>query len=751
MNGVRATAVTALVVFAVLLLQASVTAQLGRDGPNSPGSWARDRPPNDLAALAGGTPLVAPDLHLNWSHWNQSGAPPVRIDGAVTFDAADGYVLLFGGYGRSGVLGDTWEFHNRSWTEVCSGSSAAPSCATEPGADQFPAMGYDGADHYVVLVNSSGATWSYSNGTWTPRAAGQTFVRPGALAYDPSLGKLVLYRGSAGPYGLTYTYAGGNWTVVSSTLEPSSRDGAAFFYDPYERGLVLFGGQTGGAPPTNPDDMWTFDGTNWTKSTPAVLPPAGSFDGFGYDTAFGYGLLTVRTSTSVDTWAFLNGTWINQTSDLPTEPGAADLWQQTYDAADGYTLLLGANGLSTINDTWALWGPLSGMIRASPSILDLGQPTNLTFAVWGGLRPYADSFTSEPAGCLIANLSSNGSQVGCIPTAAGPWQFGLRVHAAAGGNLNLTAAVQVNPDPSATVSALPNPTTVGVAVVDTASIQGGTAPFATTWAFGDGTGSAGVTAVHAYVTPGRYVVVFHAVDARNVSASANVSLQVNPLPSALIELNRTVTDVGLPVSMTSTTQGGTAPLQTTWQFGDGNGSGSANTTHSYTVAGRYLVRLNTTDSLGVASSSSAAVVVNPDPVLRASSNDSVPVVGDEVLLTSVSVGGTAPYSFLWTFDGATIGTTANVTTRFDQVGNFTASVLLTDLAGYRATESIQISVHPAAQPPAETAGNATTSIPVAEIAGIAAVVGAVVFIAGVFVGLRRRRPPNLPENRTASD
>jgi len=64
----------------------------------------------------------------------------------MAYDAADGYVLLFGGtesFNSTTSLGDTWEFHAGQWTQLFPSSSPSPRI--------FASMAYDAADGYVLL------------------------------------------------------------------------------------------------------------------------------------------------------------------------------------------------------------------------------------------------------------------------------------------------------------------------------------------------------------------------------------------------------------------------------------------------------------------------------------------------------------------------------------------------------------------------------------------------------------------------
>ncbi len=73
-----------------------------------------------------------------------AGQPPARTDAAIAYDAADGTVVLFGGEGKSGSLGDTWTWNGTSWTQEHP--------ATSPPALSGAQMTYDPVSHEVLLV-----------------------------------------------------------------------------------------------------------------------------------------------------------------------------------------------------------------------------------------------------------------------------------------------------------------------------------------------------------------------------------------------------------------------------------------------------------------------------------------------------------------------------------------------------------------------------------------------------------------------
>jgi hypothetical protein len=125
----------------------------------------------------------------------------------MAYDPAMGDMVLFGGDGNSGYMGDTWTFNGKTWTQL--------SLATSPSARG-----------------------------WAP------------MAYDPATGDMVLFGGYDGSFNLvdTWTFNGKTWTQLSPAISPSTRDGASMAYDPAMGDMVLFGGYDS----SYLSDTWTY-------------------------------------------------------------------------------------------------------------------------------------------------------------------------------------------------------------------------------------------------------------------------------------------------------------------------------------------------------------------------------------------------------------------------------------------------------------------------------------------------------------
>ncbi len=136
------------------------------------------------------------------------------------------------------------------------------------------------------------------------------------------------------------------------------------------------------------------------------------------------------------------------------------------------------------------------------------------------------------------------------------------------------------------------------------------APSSTTisWDFGDGSTGTGDSITHSYVNGGNFLVCMYESDSTGVVICSscnmvtagqvfgcNITASTNPLNSLTIDysviINSAVTSV-------------------LWDFGDGSTGTGFNPSHTYTVAGTYLVVVQTNNSSGVICSSSQWVTVS---------------------------------------------------------------------------------------------------------------------------------------------
>ena len=237
-----------------------------------------------LAVSLAITCFAAPSLDRAMASGAKS--PPPRDDMGLTYDAARGEVVLFGGYNDGDSLGDTWTWDGKAWTQQHP--------ATSPAARFGTGMAYDAARGEVVLFGGRdngatlGDTWTWDGTTWTQQhpATSPSARYSMGMAYDAARGDVVLFGGtSSNVYlGDTWTWDGTTWTQRHPATSPPPRTDMGWPTTPRGREVVavrrlrrVHGVVLG--------DTWTWDGTTWTQRHPATSPRARYGMGMTYDAA----------------------------------------------------------------------------------------------------------------------------------------------------------------------------------------------------------------------------------------------------------------------------------------------------------------------------------------------------------------------------------------------------------------------------------------------------------------------------------
>src|ERR1022692_866200 len=97
------------------------------------------------------------------------------------------------------------------------------------------------------------------------------------------------------------------WTQLSPAASPPVRFDASLAYDPGMGKLLLFGG-VGSSSGSEFRDTWTWDGTTWAHLTPAASPPARYGASLAYDPGTSqlvlFGGVSTSSGTVGDTWTW---------------------------------------------------------------------------------------------------------------------------------------------------------------------------------------------------------------------------------------------------------------------------------------------------------------------------------------------------------------------------------------------------------------------------------------------------------------
>jgi len=314
----------------------------------------------------------------SWTVQARTDAPSVRSGAAMISDSDHGNVVLFGGFGGDGFLGDTWiRTDGGAWSQL--------QPATSPAGRFASSIAYDTQHHQTVLFGgqsgpSSGCsplpdqlnqnhlcsdTWTFDGSGWTrqPAPTSPPFRSLAAMAYDADTNQTVLYGGFSdqNTLGDTWTWDGITWTQQSPNTSPPALEGAVMGWDALHHQLILFGGEGNG--PNGPqyfNETWTWDGSNWQQLQPPKSPPplhaaSMSFDPVagGLVVVFGQGSGPGTFGTYSDSWLWDGTTWTQlQTTNFPPPRYFASA---AYDSTLQSVVIFGGGGDDGyLDDTWAV-------------------------------------------------------------------------------------------------------------------------------------------------------------------------------------------------------------------------------------------------------------------------------------------------------------------------------------------------------------------------------------------------------------
>ena len=194
------------------------------------------------------------------------------------------------------------------------------------------------------------------------------------------------------------------------------------------------------------------------------------------------------------------------------------------------------------------------------------------------------------------------------------------------------------------------------------NLSTGVAPVSSFWTFGDGASSSATNPTHIYSTPGVYDVELTVTDVNGCTdtetALASITI-FGPTPGFTADTLTGCGSLTVEFTDTSSTFGGAAIVNHSWNFGDGTiAAGNLPTfTHTYTAAGTYTVSLTVTDGNGCSRTRVTNNYIRiTDPTAAFTLSDTIGCV-DVVTFSTTNSSVATPGSFLtyeWDFgDGFT--------------------------------------------------------------------------------------------------
>lgn len=199
------------------------------------------------------------------------------------------------------------------------------------------------------------------------------------------------------------------------------------------------------------------------------------------------------------------------------------------------------------------------------------------------------------------------------------------------------------------------------------------------WKFGDGNTSTAANPAHTYTTSGNFSVT--------LVATASNGCKDTFVRSSYISVGQVIANfttntpicAGSPVYFTNTTTPGTGTSRS-WQFGNGGTSTAVNPSYTYSTPGTYTVTLIETYDVNCVDTVSKNITVNPSPVVKFSTPDTVGCsLPFTVHMTNSTTGAT---SYLWNFGYGGTSTATNPThTYSSNWGPYPVTLTATNSAG----------------------------------------------------------------------
>jgi PKD repeat protein len=314
------------------------------------------------------------------------------------------------------------------------------------------------------------------------------------------------------------------------------------------------------------------------------------------------------------------------------------------------------------------------------------------------------------------SATTGGETVTHVYESAGTYDISLSVTDDEGQTASATASVSVAaPDEPPVIDAFtasPSTPTAGETVtfdVPASDPDGGDV-VEYQFAFDDGTTTTESerTATHVYDGAGEYTAEAVVTDDEDQTASATTTVSVDPAPAApqITDLSITPSEPStgeqVTVDVTASDPDGGEIVEYAVEFGDGESTvgQESSVTHSYGESGEYTVAVTVTDDEGQTASSSRTITVadaaQPPVVESFDHSPTDPAPGEYVDFTADATdpdgGVLTQYDFAFGDGGTTFSSLPSANHAYDDPGEYTAEVTVTDADGLTATGQTTVSV-----------------------------------------------------------
>ncbi len=533
-----------------------------------------------------------------------------------------------------------------------------------PGTNQRPgSIAFDPADDGVYFASSAvpssgpitenvtvidARTNTIVTSIALPSVHGESTWSAGALTYDPENSYLYLSQNPS-PY-YQSVFASNNSTVVAlNGILLTSGNPFAFL----NSSLLPTGGiYVPASLPGHGGELWfpSFGNSrNLTRGGYAVLALPPEITAFSADpTLLDQGMsTTIRATTALGAGNFSYrygglpaGCLPQNASNLTCVPTANGTFPISLEVTDGLGERTNASVVIEVNPPLALSGAVSSLTP------DVGETVHFSATPRGGEAPYLVTWyfgdgAEQPAAIAVHAYG-----------AAGSYAAYALVNDSLGQVREIAFSVLVFQGPTgAAIVANRTVTDVGLPLRLDALVGNGSPPLAESWGFGDGSANgSGPTVVHAFRSPGSFVVNLSVTDSNGLTSRSALLIAVNPDPIGRIAVGPSALVVNETATFSERVEGGTGPFSYAWTFGDGTTDTSASPTHLFARAGNFTVSVEVTDAAGATVTNSTVVQVTAAEGVThppASGSGGLTAEAYELALVAAVLGAVAGFGIGW--------------------------------------------------------------------------------------------------------
>jgi len=315
---------------------------------------------------------------------------------------------------------------------------------------------------------------------------------------------------------------------------------------------------------------------------------------------------------------------------------------------------------------------LNASTSANPTTVPTGDNIDFTGSATGGVEPYTWNWDFGDGNTSTSQNPTHAYE------SSGTFTATLTVNDSASQTAIDTVEITVLEN-TLSVTASANPTTVqtGTSVEFNGTAAGGTEPYTWEWDFGDGSTSTQEDPSHAYSSSGIFTATLTVIDDLGFTDSDTVSIDVNGQLSISTD-GPYESKVNENITLNATASGGSSPYDYSWDLGNGDSTTGKDVSYAYSNPGIYTITLTVEDNNGLTSSIETSATIYSDGLMVTLDAPETGTENKPIQFAGSASNGVEPYTWNWDFGDGQTSTEQNPTHTYENPGNYTVTLNVTD-------------------------------------------------------------------------